>query len=42
MLTRAVLFAVMEARSFLGVFPEISRAWFTVDNRLYLWDYEAG
>ena len=24
----------------MGVFPEISRVWVTVDNRLYLWDYE--
>ncbi|KAI9029383.1 Nup133 N terminal like-domain-containing protein [Hyaloraphidium curvatum] len=32
----------LQTRSFLGVFPEISRAWFTVDNRLYFLDYETG
>ena len=25
-----------------GVFPEISRAWFTIDSSIYLWDYEDG
>jgi len=23
----------------MGVFPHINRAWFTVDNRLFLWNY---
>jgi nuclear pore complex protein Nup155 len=23
----------------MGIFPQIQRAWFTVDNRLFLWDY---
>lgn len=26
----------------MGIFPEIERAWFTVDNRLFLWDYVDG
>eukprot|EP00053_Salpingoeca_punica_P019526 m.198287 g.198287 ORF g.198287 m.198287 type:complete len:1360 (+) comp17674_c0_seq4:1-4080(+) len=25
-----------------GVFPEISRAWFTIDSALYIWDYIDG
>mmetsp|Transcript_24760 Transcript_24760/g.36519 ORF Transcript_24760/g.36519 Transcript_24760/m.36519 type:complete len:1559 (+) Transcript_24760:131-4807(+) len=25
--------------SFMGILPEINRAWITVDSRLYLWDY---
>eukprot|EP01122_Echinamoeba_exundans_P013062 TRINITY_DN5637_c0_g1_i1.p1 TRINITY_DN5637_c0_g1~~TRINITY_DN5637_c0_g1_i1.p1 ORF type:complete len:1349 (+),score=350.75 TRINITY_DN5637_c0_g1_i1:39-4085(+) len=27
-------------KSFMGLFPELNRAWMTVDNRLYLWNYE--
>jgi hypothetical protein len=26
--------------TYMGIFPEISRVWVTVDNRLYLWDYD--
>jgi nuclear pore complex protein Nup155 len=26
----------------MGLFPEIERAWFTVDNKLFLWDYNDG
>ncbi|WWD22088.1 hypothetical protein CI109_106577 [Kwoniella shandongensis] len=26
----------------MGLFPEIERAWFTVDNKLFLWDYSDG
>jgi nuclear pore complex protein Nup155 len=25
----------------MGIFPEINRVWVTIDNRLYLWNYEA-
>lgn len=31
-----------EARANMGLFPEIQRAWFTVDNKLFLWDYNDG
>ncbi|KXS19356.1 nucleoporin-domain-containing protein [Gonapodya prolifera JEL478] len=31
----------LRIRSFMGLFPEISRAWVTIDNRLILWDYES-
>jgi nuclear pore complex protein Nup155 len=24
----------------MGIFPEINRVWMTIDNRLYLWNYE--
>ena len=27
---------------FMGLFPEIRRAWVTVDNKLFLWNYEEG
>ncbi|KAI8458959.1 Non-repetitive/WGA-negative nucleoporin C-terminal-domain-containing protein [Phakopsora pachyrhizi] len=33
---------IQEHRCLMGVFPEIERAWFTVDNRLFLWDYAGG
>jgi nuclear pore complex protein Nup155 len=23
----------------MGVFPEINRAWITIDKKLYIWDY---
>ena len=26
----------------MGLFPEIGRAWLTIDNRLFLWNYEDG
>lgn len=26
----------------MGLFEEIDRAWFTVDNKLFLWDYNDG
>jgi len=32
----------LECKSFMGIFPEIHRAWFTVDNRLFLWNYATG
>ncbi|RCI05673.1 hypothetical protein CU098_001235, partial [Rhizopus stolonifer] len=31
--------ASIQCRTFSGIFPEISRAWLTIDNTLYLWDY---
>ena len=32
-------FSQVESASFMGILPEINRAWISVDNRLYLWDY---
>jgi nuclear pore complex protein Nup155 len=26
----------------MGLFEEIERAWFTLDNKLFLWDYSDG
>jgi nuclear pore complex protein Nup155 len=26
----------------MGLFEDIERAWFTVDNKLFLWDYNDG
>ncbi|KAJ2157947.1 hypothetical protein GGF46_004135 [Coemansia sp. RSA 552] len=31
---------LLECRCFMGMFPEIRRAWITVDHRLFLWNYE--
>jgi nuclear pore complex protein Nup155 len=28
--------------NYYGLFPEIHRAYITVDNHLYLWDYDHG
>jgi nuclear pore complex protein Nup155 len=33
-------FGRVECASFMGLLPEVHRAWISVDNRLYLWDYE--
>eukprot|EP00743_Colponemidia_sp_Colp-15_P008436 GILK01009170.1.p1 GENE.GILK01009170.1~~GILK01009170.1.p1 ORF type:complete len:1662 (+),score=272.64 GILK01009170.1:89-5074(+) len=30
----------MQYAAFMGLFPEISRAWVTFDNRIYLWNYD--
>lgn len=33
--------AALQCRSFMGIMPEINRIWITIDNRLYLWNYES-
>ena len=33
-------YQTLQMASYMGIFPEISRVWVTVDNRLYLWDYD--
>lgn len=35
-------YTVLQCRCYMGLFPEIERAWITVDHRLFLWDYEDG
>ncbi|KAJ8324908.1 hypothetical protein O5D80_006438 [Batrachochytrium dendrobatidis] len=30
----------IQSRSFMGIFPEINRVWISIDNRLYLWNYD--
>ncbi len=32
----------LECMSFMGLLPEIGHAWVSIDNRLFLWDYERG
>ena len=32
----------LECKSFMGLLPEIGRAWITMDHRLFLWDYVEG
>ncbi|TIB10278.1 hypothetical protein E3P92_02688 [Wallemia ichthyophaga] len=32
----------LQCRCFMGLFPDIDRAWITIDNKLYLWDYVDG
>jgi hypothetical protein len=32
--------AAVNHKSFLGIFPEIDRVWATIDNKLFLWDYQ--
>ncbi|KAJ3361101.1 hypothetical protein GGF32_007788 [Allomyces javanicus] len=29
----------LECRTYMGLFPDIDRAWITVDHRLFFWDY---
>ncbi|KAJ1921195.1 hypothetical protein H4219_000794 [Mycoemilia scoparia] len=33
---------LLQCRCFMGFFPEIKRAWITVDHRLFLWNYSEG
>ncbi|KAG0320862.1 hypothetical protein BGZ99_004279 [Dissophora globulifera] len=33
---------LLECRCFMGLFPEIGRAWITIDHRLFLWNYADG
>lgn len=35
-------YAYLESKCFIGLLPEIHRAWFTIDSRLFLWDYAGG
>ncbi|KAK4532652.1 hypothetical protein CCYA_CCYA13G3509 [Cyanidiococcus yangmingshanensis] len=32
----------LESKSFMGLLPEIGRAWLSIDHRLFLWDYIEG
>ncbi|KAJ1927233.1 hypothetical protein IWQ60_003123 [Tieghemiomyces parasiticus] len=33
---------LLHCRCFMGLFPEINRAWITIDHRLFLWNYTDG
>ncbi|KAM9820794.1 nuclear pore complex protein Nup155 [Neosynchiropus ocellatus] len=35
-------FSHMQCNCIMGVFPEISRAWLTIDNDIFMWNYEDG
>ncbi|NXU47237.1 NU155 protein, partial [Turnix velox] len=35
-------FGHMQCNCMMGVFPEISRAWLTIDSDIYIWNYEDG
>uniref|UniRef100_A0A669CSY1 Nuclear pore complex protein Nup155 n=1 Tax=Oreochromis niloticus TaxID=8128 RepID=A0A669CSY1_ORENI len=35
-------FSHMQFNCMMGVFPEISRAWLTIDNDIFMWNYEDG
>ncbi|XP_068106698.1 nuclear pore complex protein Nup155 [Hyperolius riggenbachi] len=35
-------FAHMQCYCMMGVFPEINRAWLTIDNDIFMWNYEDG
>lgn len=32
--------AALTHKCFMGIFPEIDRAWMTIDNKLFLWDFQ--
>lgn len=36
------IFLDMQFNCMMGVFPEISRAWLTIDNDIFMWNYEDG
>ncbi|XP_051972803.1 nuclear pore complex protein Nup155 [Xyrauchen texanus] len=35
-------FSHMQCNCMMGVFPEISRAWLTIDNDIFMWNFEDG
>ncbi|XP_076159281.1 nuclear pore complex protein Nup155 isoform X1 [Alosa pseudoharengus] len=35
-------FSHMQCNCMMGVFPEINRAWLTIDNDIFMWNYEDG
>lgn len=35
-------FSGMTAFCQMGLFPQINRAWFAIDNQLFLWNYKQG
>lgn len=35
-------FTDMQCNCMMGVFPEICRAWLTIDNDIFMWNYEDG
>ncbi|XP_071991346.1 nuclear pore complex protein Nup155-like [Engystomops pustulosus] len=35
-------FGRMQCNCMMGVFPEISRAWLTIDSDIFMWNYEEG
>ncbi|KAG8264438.1 hypothetical protein J6590_011729 [Homalodisca vitripennis] len=35
-------FGHMQCQCMMGVFPEINRAWLTIDSDIYIWDFEHG
>jgi len=35
------MYKSLECKCFMGLFPEVNRAWITVDNQLCLWNYES-
>ncbi|XP_039606595.1 nuclear pore complex protein Nup155 [Polypterus senegalus] len=35
-------FSHMQCNCMMGVFPEISRAWLTIDSDIFMWNYEDG
>jgi len=36
------LYSQVECEMFMGLFPEINRAWISIDNKLFLWNYYEG
>ena len=38
----ALRLADVQVQSLAGLFPEISRAWMTMDSQLYVWDFLDG
>ena len=35
-------FSRMQCNCMLGLFPEINRAWLTIDSDVYVWNYQTG
>lgn len=35
-------YSAMNIKCFMGLFPEINRAWMSIDNKIFLWSYKNG
>ena len=40
--TQVEHFGHMQCNCSMGVFPEVERAWLTIDSDIYVWKYEDG
>lgn len=35
------IFLAVESKCFMGIFPQLSSVWITIDHHLFIWDFES-